>query len=74
MQTYDNIRSLQISDTPHVVSVTNIRNRKGVFFFLYIRGNEQQVAVRQITAHCRILGNAGVLAVKGGMGRYSRHI
>lgn len=47
MQTYDNMRSLQISDTPHVVSVTNIRNRKGVFFFLYIRGNEQQVAVRQ---------------------------
>ncbi|VFB13912.1 Uncharacterised protein [Bacteroides heparinolyticus] len=34
MQTYDNIRSLQISDTLHVVSVTNIRNRKGVFFFL----------------------------------------
>ena len=28
----------------------------------------------QVTAHCRILGDAGVLAVKGGMGRHSRHI
>lgn len=66
MQTYDNIRSLQISDTPHVVSVTNIRNRKGVFFFL--------IYTRKRTTSCREADSFRLCFYTGGNKNKSRYL